>query len=184
MINNNSENDFINYLLQFFTIMYFLDTNFEDFMHNDLHIDNILVRKGKNKKYEYNINNLKIVYKCDFELLLNDFGMSTTKKMEKNITSKGFKRDRRYDIFKFINTFYNRKNKQYKKVDEFIESLCHQNILKAAITYDNINLVKSFSLQVKIETINEIYPFLNIEPVEEILKNKIFKEFVIQKISF
>lgn len=185
MEKNNSEFHFRIFLLQFFTIMYFLENYYSNFLHNDLHVENILVRKlQRKKKYEYKINNIIISYECDFELLLNDFGMGTTKLLEKNITTKNFKRDSRYDVYKFINTFYNKMNIKYKSIEKFINFLCHENILKNKISYNGVDIVKSFSLQFQIEQINEIYPFINIPSVKEILKHKFFKEFVNEKISF
>jgi len=178
MIDNNSEKNYKIYFLQFFMILYFLKNYFKDFLHNDLHIDNILIRKINKKKFNYKINNFNFKYECDFELLINDFGMSTTKKYNSNLFTKDFKRDIRYDIFKFLNTFYNYTKKDYEDINKFITSNCHQNILKKKIIYNDIEIVRTYSLNVPIEELNKIYPYINIPSIEEILKNDLFKEYV------
>lgn len=178
MTNNNSENDYKLFLLQFFIILYFLKIHFKDFLHNDLHTNNFLIRKINKKKFNYNINNFKFKYECDFELLINDFGMSTTKKYNKNLFPKSFKKDIRYDIFKFINTFYNNITKNYNSITNFIVNICHPNVLKKRITYEDIEIVRTFSLNISIEELNKIYPFINIPTIENILKNELFKNYV------
>lgn len=179
MRDNDSEQNYKIIFLQFFMILYFLKINFKDFLHNDLHIDNILVRKINKKKFNYHIGNFNFNFECDFELLINDFGMSTTKKFNKNLYSKKFKKDIRYDIFKFINTFFNSNKNRYKDIDIFIVNICHPNILRKRIIYEDFEFVNTYSLMLPIEEINNIYPFINIPPIEEILKNKLFKNYIL-----
>lgn len=100
---NVNANQLVSIIKQVFVSLSIAQNNME-YIHTDLHGNNIIIQKCKNKYYKYEYPNKKVVYNYGVHAYLIDFGYSSTKNLKSDVeyydSKKGF--NRYFDFYTVI----------------------------------------------------------------------------------
>lgn len=178
MRKNIKETTLIKILLTIFcTLKIMKDSTNGKFLHNDLHIYNILIENYKKDIYfDYNFKNdkdeLKVSFKNNYKPLLADFSMSIVKnKFNKN---SDFNFSVFHDVFKLANHLLEHSQliNNSEKIIEFLEFIVPKYFRYPKIIHNKRVIVSNFNLHLESENI----PFK--KSIEDIIKHPIFSKYV------
>uniref|UniRef100_A0A6C0JDV6 Protein kinase domain-containing protein n=1 Tax=viral metagenome TaxID=1070528 RepID=A0A6C0JDV6_9ZZZZ len=174
--NNMKERILIKILLTIFcSLKVIKDATNGEFLHNDLHLNNILIKSYKddiNFNYNFWDDEMKVSFKNKYKPLFADFSLSIVK--NKYNEEDDFDFLVYHDVFKFANHFLMNRNliNNSEIIIDFLKFVVPKNFRYKKVVHGKRVIVDYYNLHLESKNV----PFK--KSIEDIIKHPIFSEHV------
>jgi len=172
--------------LQILIILYFLNTNIPGYYHNDLHLNNFLVRRNEKNTLFYNFEKFNIfIDDIDIIVLINDFDFSEYHSKYKKILNHKtndlpfYKYNNFVDLFKATNYFlYYYGDKISKELFNLFSIIVPPKLAKNSVKINGIYIVDYHNILFddKSKIFKNYYD--KVPVIEDILFNEVFSKYL------